>query len=256
MVSPRTEPPASDARLSRLAASLAHNVNNALTGVIGYLELALRETPRGGPAEGHMLSSLRCAQQAAEAVWRVVSFMDRPRGPGQPAAVSLWEAAATTAEAVRREGRPGLEVRLGGDPTARAWADGRLLGQALEPLVHNAVEAMPAGGTLALEVASHGGRCSLSISDSGPGIPGAVLARLFEPFVTTKTSGHLGLGLAQCRDLVVSLGGDLRVTSAEGRGTTVTVVLPAAVDQAPVTESVAAPALAWPTQASDWSKAS
>jgi signal transduction histidine kinase len=225
--------------LHRLAASLAHNVNNALTGVIGHLELALRQTLPAGAAQEHMRASLACAHRAADTVWRVVSFMARMRDPEMPGRVGLGDVAEQSAQALRDKDLPGLQVVVRGAGPVWAWADPDLLRRALDQVLLNAVEAMPDGGLLSLEVADHGARCSLAVSDTGGGIPDAVRARLFEPFVTTKASGHLGLGLALCRDLVGALGGELRVVTARGKGTTVTLLLPPAADQVRVEQSPA-----------------
>ena len=93
-------------------------------------------------------------------------------------------------------------------------------------LVQNALDAMPAGGTLTLTASRVGAAVELAVIDTGHGMGPAVLARLFQPFVTTKPGGH-GLGLATARKLARAHGGDIRVDSTPGRGTRFTVTLPA-----------------------------
>jgi signal transduction histidine kinase len=93
-------------------------------------------------------------------------------------------------------------------------------------LILNALEAMPAGGVLRVSVAERRGRYEIALADTGAGMRAEVLRRAGEPFYTTKAQGS-GLGLVLTRRLLRSAGGDLRVESEEGRGTTCTVVLPA-----------------------------
>jgi signal transduction histidine kinase len=107
--------------------------------------------------------------------------------------------------------------------------DARLVRQAVLNLALNAIQAMPAGGTLRLRLGreASGGRpmAVLEVADTGPGIDREVRARMFEPFFTTKATGT-GLGLAVVRRIVQSHQGDLVVTSEEGKGTVVRLRLP------------------------------
>ncbi len=212
----------------RLAACLAHNVNNAMMGVIGHLELALRDAPAGTALRERIEDGVRCALLLAQRVRRLVAFAADPASAGTTALVSLSRAAAGAAERVSAA-RAGVGVRVdasGGDCAVRV--NPALLDVALEQVVCNALEAMPAGGTLSLRVWDDGHRRCFGVSDSGPGLTPEVRRRLFEPFFTTKSFGHLGLGLALCRDVVEAQGGAIHVTTAEGQGTTVTLSFPPA----------------------------
>ncbi len=227
-----TTPPAAFAEggaavLHRLAASLAHNVNNALTGVIGYLDLGLRHASLGSEQEKHLRASLTCAHRAAEAVRRIVTFLCQVRAPEALTPVSLRGVAEEAAEAVRIGGPAGITVAVEGVAGGWALADVMLVRAALDPLVENALEAMPDGGTLTLRVEPRAGWCGVAVIDTGSGMPELALAQAFEPFVTTKPSGHLGLGLALCREMVRVQGGRVDLCSARGRGTTVEVAFPA-----------------------------
>ncbi len=229
-------PEAGSALLRRLGASLAHNVNNALTGVIGYLDLSLRSVTAGTEQEQHLRASLACAHRAADAVRRIVTFLCRTRQPEALGPVSLRAVADEAAGAVRETGPPDLTVVVEGTAGGWARADLLLLRAALEPVLHNALEAMPAGGTLTLRVDEQEGWRRLAVTDTGPGLPEQVLAQPFAPFVTTKPSGHLGLGLALCREMVQVQGGRVDLRSAPGEGTTVLLSFPAEdepADQAP-----------------------
>jgi signal transduction histidine kinase len=216
---------ASGELLRRLTAALAHNVNNALAGVVGYLELALRSAEPGSPVHAHLTHGLRCALQGAERVRRMVAFAHRPEA-ALPAMVCL-KGAADRAVSRAAVDRPGLGVLLA-TPAASCpvRANEPLLELVLEQLISNAAEAMPEGGTLTLRAWDEGHRRCLSVGDSGPGLSSEVRRHLFEPYFTTKSFGHLGLGLALCRDVIEAQGGALHITSVEGYGTTVTLSFP------------------------------
>jgi signal transduction histidine kinase len=92
-------------------------------------------------------------------------------------------------------------------------------------LATNARDAMPAGGTLEIDVARAGSALRLTIVDSGTGIPAGDLVRIQEPFYSTKRHGT-GLGLSICRSIVRELGGELALESQLGHGTRVRVTLP------------------------------
>jgi signal transduction histidine kinase len=101
------------------------------------------------------------------------------------------------------------------------------LKQALLNLAVNGLEAMPDGGALTLDLAVAKGRARLALCDTGTGIPAEVLPRIFDLHFTTKTSGT-GIGLHVVRSVVASFGGEVRVDSEAGRGTSFTVSLPVA----------------------------
>lgn len=220
--------PSDPALLRRLAASLAHNVNNALTGAIGHLELALRQTAPKGPLANNLLASLACAHRAAETVRRVVTFVCQAPRPQQRERLSLRAIAIKALGALRDESWPGLCVQLGDDRPGWALGDPALVSGAIEQVLVNAAEAMPEGGTVTVHIEEHDGRAALIIRDTGPGLPDVVRDHLFEPFLTTKPSGHLGLGLVLCRDMVEAQGGEMTLVSASGVGTAVTLAFPAA----------------------------
>lgn len=108
-----------------------------------------------------------------------------------------------------------------------AWADPRLTERVLDNLVENAIKYTPSGGRVWVHAQVKGERLLLSVSDTGPGIPPEVKARLFQKFVTGKQAGAgSGLGLAFCRLAVEAQGGHIWAESEAGRGTTFTFSLP------------------------------
>lgn len=219
--------PAGESGLRRLAANLAHNINNTLTGVIGYLELALRETHSDSSARLHLQRSLTCSHRIAEMVRRILAFAFHPAGQGNLAPISLRRVTELLVGSIREpQFSPALTVEMTAESDGVIRANGSLLLLVLDQLISNAMEAMPGDGALTFRIWEGPDRRCLSITDNGPGMSGQVQANLFKPFFTTKCSGHLGLGLALSRDLIEAMGGSIQITSVEGQGTTVTLSFP------------------------------
>ncbi len=212
--------------LRRLAGCLAHNVNNALTGVIGYLELGLRDLSPRSPVAGHLQAGLSCAFQAAAAVKRIITFVSRPEGLPVQEPVHLADLVEQLVKRLRNEA-PALTIQSLCSDSGWVLASAPALQSALQQLIDNALEAMPAGGTLQFRLEQSDDWCRLSVADTGEGVPPEFQPYLFLPFHTTKPSGHLGLGLVQCRELLRLLGGRLELATVVGQGTTVTLALPA-----------------------------
>jgi signal transduction histidine kinase len=213
--------------LLRLLAGLAHTVNNALTGTVGYLELTLRDAPPDSDIAAHARAGLACAHRAAEALREVVAFATAP-AKARADVVSLREVATTAASSARVCAGHGVNVHLVGENPALVEGHAAMIAAAVEVVVRNALEAMPESGRLTIETEASVDRCRLWIRDSGPGIPDEVQDRLFEPFVTTKTFGHLGVGLSLARELAQAQGGSVTLASSVGLGTTVVFSFPAA----------------------------
>lgn len=228
---PRTSPTsqALEPIIRRLAASLAHNINNALTGVLGYTQLALLEVAPGTVLHDRLQGSLDCTLKVAETVRRLSTYAFRPAERGTLELVALHQVAEDNVQRLLGQSpRPLLTVTVQADAPGWVRASRPLLRLALDQLLANALEAMPGGGTLGVRVWEDGTRCRLSVTDSGPGLCPEVEERLFEPFLTTKCAGHVGLGLVLCRDVIEALGGAVEVVSVPGQGTAVTLSLPAA----------------------------
>jgi signal transduction histidine kinase len=221
-------PPETDLAVRRLAAGLAHNVNNALLGVIGSLELALRDAEPGGQLSRRLQGSLACALHAADTVRRVVTFAFHAADSGLPVPLSLRQVVGQAARQLHNQGQGhNLLIRLEGESRSLVRSSAPLLQIVLAQLLANAREAMPDGGVLLLRVWDEVDQCCLSVTDTGPGFSAEARARLYEPFFTTKGGGHLGLGLVLCRDLVESQDGRIEIISTPGQGTMVTLRLPA-----------------------------
>jgi len=222
--------------LGQLAATVAHEINNPLSGVLNLAALMRRIiTEQGLP--GDRIEEVRryLAQVEAETsrVGRIVtdllSFSRQARPRGQRAELNAI-IASTLAVVGHRIAETGVEVRQDLDPgLPPVRGDAGHLQQVVMNLVVNAIEAMPQGGTLHLRTARRKKRpwAVLEVRDSGSGIAPENLPRIFDPFFTTKEDGKgVGLGLAVVYGLVEAHGGEIEVASAADFGTTFTVTLP------------------------------
>jgi len=221
------------ASLGTLAAGVAHEINNPLAYVIANIGFAA-ENLRGGPEE--VERALEEALEGAERVRRIVRDLkalsraeDDRRGPVDIR--SVLESTIHMAEnAIRHRAR--LIRAL--DDVPPVLANESRLGQVFLNLIINAVEAVPEGAADNNEIqvstrSDEPGRVVIAVSDTGPGIPKEIIGRIFDPFFTSKPVGEgTGLGLAICHGIVTQLGGEIRVESEVGKGSTFSVVLPAA----------------------------
>jgi len=219
--------------LAVLAGGIAHDFNNLLTGILGNLSLVRRDRPGPDEADELLDEAERATRRAVSLTRQLLTFA---RG-GAPDTVVL-DLAPLVDEAAQFAARGrAVTCRVVAQPGLwPAAVDPGQIGQVIQNLVLNAVEAMPSGG--AVEIAldnvrvESGARMSpgpcirLRVSDQGPGIPPDVLPHVFDPFVSTKQRGS-GLGLAVTYSVVTRHGGTIDVRSRPGEGTTFEIVLPA-----------------------------
>jgi PAS domain S-box-containing protein len=218
-----------------LAGGIAHDFNNILTAVLGNLTLALFDVEPKGEVGRALREAERAALRARDLTHQLLTFAKG--GDPVRSAVHLPE----MLEEVTRFALHGSRVKAEFDLAPELWpadADKVQISRVVQNLVINAVQAMPAGGQvriLARNERLHGldrpplpsGRyVYLAVSDTGVGIKGEHLERIFEPYFTTKQSGS-GLGLATVYSIVRKHKGLIQVESELGRGTTFHVRLPA-----------------------------
>jgi signal transduction histidine kinase/CheY-like chemotaxis protein len=227
--------------VGRLAGGIAHDFNNYLTVISGYGEL-VRTSVEDEEVQNDVAYIEEAASKAEHLTRQLLAFGRRQ--VLKPVAVDLNEIVRETAKLLRSLLGEDVRLELELDPgTGLALADVGQTEQVLMNLAINSRDAMPGGGTLSirtyraifieeeaarLEVAP-GSYVCLVVSDTGLGMNQEVQAQMFEPFFTTKRRGRgNGLGLSTVYGIVAQSHGAIRVESAPGRGTTVTVLLPTA----------------------------
>jgi PAS domain S-box-containing protein len=229
------------ASVGTLAAGVAHELNNPLAYVTGNIAMiledleALSERPASGPL-GDIREMALEAQAGAERIRKIVLGLKTfSRAEEEQRSIieirPVLELAIEMAfHEIKQRGELVREYRQ----TPLVEADDARLGQVFINLLVNAAQALPASGNghNEIRVVSYTdteGRAAIEFRDTGSGIPEALIDRVFDPFFTTKPVGvGTGLGLSISRNIVLGLGGEITVTSVEGRGTTFRVVLPAA----------------------------
>ncbi len=219
--------------LSRLAANLAHEINNPLTPIIGMASLINDELPVGHIARTYVETIVASAQRIRDIVRSMLDFA-RPSAL-QRAPIDLGALIRTTLLLVAQQLRDSaITIALAlPDKSLIATASEAQLKQALLLLIDNAREAMPAGGALRLQLsqerdhASGARRALIAIGDTGTGIANHHKPYIFEPFYSTKTQvTGVGLGLAVANSIVQAHSGAIEFESVEGQGSTFRVLLP------------------------------
>ncbi len=205
------------AAVGRLAASIAHEVRNPLAAISGSIQL-LHEELRGQVHQRLLDVILREAERLKLITGQFLNQVRMPVAPGKGCdLVALLEEILFLLQQ-SEEWHPGIHVRLEkGEEALPVIADRDRLKQIFWNIGLNALQSMPQGGTLSVVVSEEQGLGVVEFRDSGDGIPGDHLSKIFEPFYTTKTRGT-GLGLPIAKRLVEDLGGRIGVKSPPGGG--------------------------------------
>ena len=225
--------------LELMAGGIAHDFNNILTGVLGHLSLFMYSLPDNFSGIVHVED----AQQSVLAARRLVGQLSLMSKGGAPVRVT-----ASVKEVIRASSEisvTGSSCRLVTNISDDLWnvvCDINQISQVFQNIAINAVQAMPAGGTITVEAINQkvsrkddlplpsGKYIRVSVKDEGIGIPTEYLDRLFDPYFTTKQNGS-GLGLSIVYSIVNRHGGHVDISSGHGSGSVVTVWLPASVDK-------------------------
>jgi len=210
------------AGIGRLAAGVAHEMNNPLAVILGYLKLLQRK------AQGELADDLGIIHDEALRAQEIVEGLldlSRPLSTA-PEPVDLTDLCHEAVERLSGAGRlAGAAIEITGE--ARVEGHPQKLRQVVLNLIKNGAEAAGASGRVEVAVSQvKGGGAQVVVSDSGPGLPGEAAHKLFEPFFTTKPSGT-GLGLAVSLGIVQAHGGTLVADSFPGQGARFTIQLPA-----------------------------
>jgi two-component system NtrC family sensor kinase len=220
--------------LGKLSASIAHEINNPLAGILTFAKLISRTLDQGSPDEPTrrtLVRNLALVERETDRCSAIVrNLLDFARE--RPLALKpvslhavLEEAVSLLANQMSIQG-VALEKRLGDVP--HVSGDFGQLRQALVNVILNACEAIQHGGRITVETgtADEGRLVEMAIQDSGPGIAPEHLQKIFDPFFTTKERGT-GLGLSVVYGIVERHGGKIEIHSQVGQGTRVTIRLPA-----------------------------
>jgi len=212
------------AATGKLAATIAHEINNPLAGVTNLVFLAKENAEAGSAAYAYLAQAEEELQRVAAIVRQTLAFY---RGSTTPTALDLAELLGETLNLFekRLESRNiHLEQEIAA-PVKVVAIEGEIR-QIVTNLIANAIDAMEGGGTLRV-VLRGGSEAHLEIHDSGHGISAEVMKRLFEPFFTTKAGTGTGLGLWVSRELADKNGGTIECRSGgAGQGSTFTLRLP------------------------------
>lgn len=215
------------AAVGEMAASVAHGIRNPLASIRSSAELALDADPGDLARSAHDI--IASVDRAERWVSDLLRCAVPPEGAQAGQSTDPGLAATTAFDQFREEFRQrGLVARLQIEPgLPRVAGAPDVISQAVSSLLANACEASPQGAPLMITVRRQGSGVAIAVDDCGCGIPKDDLARVFEPYFTSKARG-LGLGLPLVRATVERLGGRIGIDSKPGRGTLVHIELPVA----------------------------
>ena len=241
--------------VGQLTGGLAHDFNNILAIILGNVELLQAYLPRDSYTDEIVDAVLRATLHGKDLTGHLLAFSRRRLLNPQPVDVNV-----VVAGIVRLLGRTlGATIRVTTSTSTdagMAFADPAALEGAVLNVALNARDAMPDGGSLAIHTSTveitarpeteddllPGLYVRIALEDSGSGMPPEVVARVFEPFFTTKSGGRgTGLGLSMVYGFAKQSGGTVKIASAVGRGTMVSLFLPLAGGELQNTSQSAAP---------------
>src|SRR5262245_52181553 len=218
--------------LGQMAGGIAHDFNNLLQAILGYAQLMGKNPSNADVVRRGLQVIEKAASGGAETVRRIQKFARlRPEEPfvGLDLEQVIRDALAITHprwEEKRLKAGVPLELELDLKPVPVVMGRPAELNEVVTNLVLNAIDAMPQGGTLRLHTRSQNRHVVLTVTDTGIGMTDSVKRRIFDPFFTTKGEEGTGLGLPVSYSIVKRHGGDIKVESHPGGGSTFRVELP------------------------------
>lgn len=213
------------AQLGELVSSIAHEVNNPLMIISGNAQLCQMEDLKNDSVKENLKMIVDQCERAKSIIHRMLVF-SRP-GKGQIKEMDINENLEFVTELVEHQYSL-ANVRIIRDFSAslpKVRADEKQMQEVFLNLIRNAAEAMPDGGTLTLTTALEDGFVRLEFIDTGAGMSGEVMDKIFYPFFSTKELG-VGLGLSVSQSIIKIHGGEIKFKSKPGEGTVATVLLP------------------------------
>jgi len=201
------------ALIGQMTAALAHEIRNALGSVKGFTQWVSEKVDPSDPKKAGLDNALRAADRIESLVNELLLFSRQETYVAVPVPVVEIVRDTVNSEAAGWPGQVEVSVKDG----AYALADPEKLGRVIRNAVRNAIDAMGPAGTLKVEGLRDGKWTEIRVADTGPGIPGDDLPKLFTPFYTTKPDGT-GLGLAYSKKVVEGMGGRIGIRNQEGEG--------------------------------------
>ncbi len=215
------------AAIGETAGMVGHDIRNPLQAIINELFMA-RQTMNRYQSEdtNEALESINLIQEQADYISKIVSDLQDFARPLKPeyVTVKLADLVTSVFQTINIPEKITVKVDIQGFPEIKT--DPTFIKRVLTNLTNNAIQSMPNGGTLTLAAYKKAEEVTITVSDSGKGIPEEVKPRIFTPLVTTKAKGQ-GLGLAVVKRLIEALQGNVSFESQQNKGTTFIVKLPA-----------------------------
>jgi two-component system NtrC family sensor kinase len=215
------------AAMGRLTSQIAHELNNPLYGIMNTLELLKTEVSPENKRRRILDMALSETERLTELLRRMLSFSKPDEEERQITDVNqVLDEILLLVRKQLLENSIRVSASLSGD-VGKVYASRNQLRQVFLNMIANARDAMPDGGTLAVKSKSSGDTIGVEITDTGTGIREEDLNKIFDAFFTTKDGvKDVGLGLSVCYGFIKDHGGDIRVSSKWGSGTTFTITLP------------------------------
>ncbi len=212
------------ALVGKLAAKVAHELNNPLDGILRFLNLAMRQLDKPEQARAYLEDSRIGLLRMSNILKELLVFSRSHREPAAVASLTqVIRQAVAPYEHRARECR--TQIRLDVPPNLPPCPSNEMW-EVIGNVVKNGLDAMGENGVLTIRAAQDDRRVTITISDTGPGVPEELREKIFEPFFTTKQDRHgTGLGLALCRDALRRIGGEITLVPSE-RGAAFQLVCP------------------------------
>ncbi|HBB95435.1 MAG TPA: hypothetical protein DC054_08585 [Blastocatellia bacterium] len=218
--------------LGELAAGVAHNLNNSLTVIQGRAQLLLMRSGADDAKKKSLEVITQAVGDCSQTLRRLLDF-SRRNATRATAPVDLSELVTSSVEIARPKWQAesanktgSIDVRVVAPRPVMAMGDSSELREVVLNLIFNAVDAMTQGGVIEIGTGVEGASAKFWVADNGAGMMPEVVARIFEPFYSTKGERGTGLGLSASHGIIENHGGDIKVTSEVGKGTRFEVVLP------------------------------
>ncbi len=218
------------ASIGLLSAGVAHEINTPLTGISSYIQMLQKKL-----TDSHYAQILEKIETQTERVSRIIkNLLNFARNPSELAfhKVSIPDSLKELISLIEYKLKAmNIKLEMNPAPVKLIWAQGERLQQVFINIILNAIDAMPKGGTLRIDVEPQGPEVVVKIADTGTGIQPQHLPHIFDPFFTTKGIGKgTGLGLSISYAIIHEHEGNIRVESEVGKGTCFTISVPTDLD--------------------------